>query len=54
MLETPQIVESTAQRTAVIAMRIPRSEIQAVMGPGIAELVAAVTRIKGERVVWVR
>lgn len=43
MLETPQIIRSEPQRTAVIRLTIPRDEIQAVMGPGIEELVSTVS-----------
>lgn len=43
MLERPQIVQTQATRTAVIRLTIPRAEIQNVMGPGMAEVVAAVT-----------
>jgi effector-binding domain-containing protein len=43
MLDEPQIVETTAQRAAVIRLTIPREEMQIVMGPGIGELVATVT-----------
>ena len=42
MLETPHITHTDACQTAVIHLTIPRSEIQAVMGPGIGELMAAV------------
>ncbi len=42
MLETPQIVQSVAQFTAVIRLTIPRHEIQRVMGPAIGEVFAAV------------
>jgi effector-binding domain-containing protein len=42
MLETPQITESAAQRTAVIHLTIPREEIRNVMGPGMGELMATV------------
>ncbi len=42
MLEQPQIVQTTIQRTAVIRLTIPRNEIQRVMGPGIGELMAAI------------
>ena len=42
MLDTPQITEVAAQRTAVIRLTIPRAEIRQVMGPGIGELMAAV------------
>src|SRR5215471_4923797 len=43
MIDTPQITRNTAQLTAVIHIIIPRSEIRKVMGPGIGELMAAVT-----------
>lgn len=43
MLDRPHIAKTTAQRTAVIRMTIPRAEIQKVMGPGFQELMAAVT-----------
>ena len=42
MLDTPQIAQTTNQLTAVIRLTIPRAEIRNVMGPGIAELMAAV------------
>jgi effector-binding domain-containing protein len=42
MLDTPQIVRTTDQPTAVIRLTIPRAEIQNVMGPGIAEVRAVV------------
>ena len=42
MLEAPHLIDLNAQQTAVIRLTIPRSEIQAVMGPGIGELMAAV------------
>ncbi|WP_257305661.1 GyrI-like domain-containing protein [Geothrix campi] len=43
MLDEPQIVQVTAQATAVIPFLIPRSAIQQVMGPGIQELLATLT-----------
>jgi effector-binding domain-containing protein len=43
MLDKPQIVRTTAQPAAVIRLTIPRAEIRKVMGPGIAELLAAVS-----------
>lgn len=43
MLDTPQIVRTEAQLTAIIRLTIPREEIRHVMGPGITELLAAVT-----------
>ena len=42
MLDTPQIVHTADQPTAVIRLTVPRSEIQHVMGPGITEVMAAV------------
>jgi effector-binding domain-containing protein len=42
MLDKPQIVQIDAQLTAIIRLTIPREEIRNIMGPGIAELVAAV------------
>ena len=42
MLEAPHITKVDAQQTAVIRLKIPRSEIRSVMGPGIGELMAAV------------
>jgi effector-binding domain-containing protein len=43
MLETPQVVQTDRQVTAVIHLTIPRNEIQSVMGPAIAEVMAAVS-----------
>src|SRR5947209_4580583 len=40
MIETPRIVETSAQRTAVIRITIPRNEIRNVMGPSLGELFA--------------
>ncbi len=42
MLDTPQILDTTALLAAVIPMTIPRAEIQQVMGPAIAEVMAVV------------
>lgn len=42
MVETPQIVQTSTQIAAVIRLTIPKEEIQAVMGPAIAELKAAI------------
>ncbi|MEO8903175.1 MAG: SRPBCC domain-containing protein [Polyangiaceae bacterium] len=39
---TPQVLQTEAQLLAVIQLTIPRSEMRTVMGPGIAELMAAV------------
>ena len=42
MLDTPRILETPAQLTAVIRLTIPREEIRQVMGPGYRELMTAV------------
>ena len=42
MLDTPQIIQTTTQLTAIIPMIVPREEIQSVMGPGIQELLATI------------
>lgn len=42
MIDTPKIVQTAAQHTAVIHLTVPRSEMQTVMGPGITEVMAAV------------
>ena len=42
-LDTPQIIQTAAQPTAIIHLTIPREEIQNAMGPGISELMAAVS-----------
>jgi effector-binding domain-containing protein len=42
MLDRPHIVQTEAQPAAVIRLTIPRAEIQTVMGPAIAEVLAAV------------
>jgi effector-binding domain-containing protein len=43
MLDKPQIIQTDRQPTAVIRLSVPRSEIQTVMGPAIAEVMAAVS-----------
>lgn len=43
MIEPPRITQTDAQLTAVIHLTVPREEIQRVMGPGISELMAAIT-----------
>ena len=40
MIDAPHFTPSEARQTAVIRMRIPRAEIQMVMGPAIRELMA--------------
>ena len=42
MLDEPEIVHTAPLHTAVIALTIPRAEIQQVMGPAIGEVIAAV------------
>ena len=42
MIDTPLITKTTARQTAIIHLTIPRSEMRTVMGPGIAEVLAAV------------
>jgi effector-binding domain-containing protein len=44
MLTKPHIVKTEAKLAAVIPFTIPRSEIGNVMGPGIAELMAAIAQ----------
>ena len=41
MLDSPHVVETAAQPMAFIPLAIPRHEIRTVMGPGLAELHAA-------------
>lgn len=43
MIDPPQITTSHTELTAFIHLTIPRAEIQAVMGPGISEVMAAIT-----------
>jgi len=40
MLSSPEIVQTAQQPTAVISLLVSRSEIQQVMGPAIAEVLA--------------
>ncbi len=42
MLDTPQIVSTPMQLTAVIHLTVPREDIQHIMHPGLLELEAAV------------
>lgn len=42
MIETPQIAQIPAQHVAFIHLVTPRSKMQEVMGPGIAEVMSAV------------
>lgn len=43
MIDAPQIVQSPAQLTAYIHLEVPRDAIQEVMGPGLEELMAALS-----------
>jgi effector-binding domain-containing protein len=42
MLDKPKITRTTEQLTAMIHLTVPRSEIRAVMGPGLEEVKAVV------------
>lgn len=42
MIETPQIIQTSSQLAAIIPLTVPRSEIMAVMGSGLSEIMAAV------------
>jgi effector-binding domain-containing protein len=42
MIDTPKILTTKDQLTAMIHVTVPRSEIQKVMGPGLQEVMAAV------------
>jgi uncharacterized protein YndB with AHSA1/START domain/effector-binding domain-containing protein len=42
VLDTPQILRTSAQPIAVLHLTVPRAEMQKVMGPGLQELMAAV------------
>ncbi|MGZ5029963.1 MAG: GyrI-like domain-containing protein [Methylobacter sp.] len=43
MLETPQIVQTDEQLTAVIHLAVSRAEISHIMGPAIDELISTLT-----------
>lgn len=42
MIETPRILQTTAQPIAFIRLKIPKDEIQNVMGPSLDELMATI------------
>jgi effector-binding domain-containing protein len=42
MIDKPHIVQTEAELTAAIRLTIPRAEIRSVMGPAIAEVMAAI------------
>jgi hypothetical protein len=44
MIDTPHIVRASVVQAAVIHLTIPRAGIQAVMGPGLGELMAVLGR----------
>lgn len=43
MIDLPEIVQTAAQHTAFIHLTIPREEIRNIMGPGLSELMAALS-----------
>lgn len=43
MIDTPQVTHAAAQQAAIIRLTTPREAIRDVMGPGLEELMAAVT-----------
>ena len=43
MIDTPQLAQIPAQFVALIHLTIPRREMRSMMGPGIGEVMAAVT-----------
>lgn len=43
MIDSPQIVQTSAQHTAIIPLIIPRDEMQKVFGPCVGELIEAMT-----------
>jgi effector-binding domain-containing protein len=42
MIDAPRIVKTSARLAAIIRVTVPRDQIQAVMGPGLSEVRAAV------------
>lgn len=43
MITPPKITDSTAQPAAVLHLTVPRQQIRTVMGPGLAEVQAAIS-----------
>ena len=43
MIDTPQLIQTEEQLTAVIHLTVPRAEISIVMGPAIAEIMSIIT-----------
>lgn len=41
MLATPQIIQTTAEKAAVIHLTVPRNEMMKVFGPAVGEVLAA-------------
>ena len=42
MIDTPQILQTVTQHTALIPLTIPKAEMRSVMGPGVAEVFSTV------------
>jgi effector-binding domain-containing protein len=42
MIDTPQLIQTEEQLTAVIHLTVPRAEISNVMGPAIAEIMSTI------------
>jgi effector-binding domain-containing protein len=42
MIDTPQLIQTEEQFTAVIHLTVPRTEISNVMGPAIAEIISTI------------
>jgi len=40
MIDTPEILQTAAQSTAIIHVMVPRDQMRTVMGPGIDELMS--------------
>jgi len=43
MIDTPQLIQTEEQLTAVIHLTVPRAEISIFMGPAIAEIMSIIT-----------
>ncbi|MGZ4992974.1 MAG: hypothetical protein ACXWFX_14665 [Methylobacter sp.] len=42
MINTPQLIQTEEQLTAVIHLTVPRADIRNVMGPAIAEIMSTI------------
>ena len=42
MIDPPEIIQTVAQPTAIIPLKIPKDQIQHVMGPGLRELMSTI------------